>query len=240
MFAGDILRGVALSLNCPLAHESSFRSFSSPETSTPLGPAGFCGQPLLVAHARQWTPKQPAARRLRSELRGLGTTLVLLTPVRIFCLEPVRAFGEPDGTEPQIDREAFQALFQPAQRCGTSPLSDSRSEHGVLHIALLNPSAQLVWSHSVEAELPPAEALIEALSGARRRLQQSSGRTFAVTRAELVASLVGAFSMTFGDACRPSSPLSTPIPPSTIPASIAPAESEFRARSGGRKPPALS
>ncbi|HVZ31361.1 MAG TPA: hypothetical protein VG963_02990, partial [Polyangiaceae bacterium] len=101
-------------------------------------------------------------------------------------------------------------------------------------------SAQLVWSHSVEPELPPAEALIEALSGARRRLQQSSGRTFAVTRGELVASLLGAFSMTFGDASRPSGPLSTPVPPSVVPPSAAPVESEFRARGAGGKPPVLS
>jgi hypothetical protein len=151
-------------------------------------------------------------------------------------VEPVRAFGEPDGAEPQIDREAFEALFRPAQRHDTISLSDSRSEHGVLRIAIFNPSAQLVWSHSVEPELPPAEALIEALSGARRRLQQSSGRTFAVTRGELVASLVAAFSMTFGDACRPSGPLSTPAPPSTTP----PAESELRRRAATGKPPALS
>jgi hypothetical protein len=180
----------------------------SPFPPRALGPSAFHGRPLVVCCAERWAPpNERALRRLRSELRGLGAALVVLLPDRISCLGPNE---ESFGLESELacDRAAFEALFRP------------RPDHGIrpeLALLILNPSGDVVWSHTPEPDpnLQYSEALIEALSGARRRLQQSAGRSFAVTRRELVTSLIGAFAMTFGDACRPS----TPAPPATEPPS---------------------
>jgi xanthine dehydrogenase YagT iron-sulfur-binding subunit len=176
-------------------------------SSSLLGPAGFHGRPLVVLCAEDWTrPSGVELRRLRSELRGLGAALVLVVTDQVLCLEPD---AETDVAEPSCDRAAFEALFRsPRQR----PVTSSE-----LRLAILGTGGDVVWLHTVEPGPSPAAALIDALSGARRRLQQSVGRTFAVTRRELITSLIGAFAMTFGDACRPSAPASTPLPPSSAP-----------------------
>jgi hypothetical protein len=176
-----------------------------------LSPAALHGRPLVVCCADHWVPpSERTLRRLRSELRGLGTALVVLLPDEISCLGPDEE-SSGSASELACDRAAFEALFR------------SRPGHGIwpaLALLILNPSGDVVWSHTPELDpsLQHGEALIEALSGARRRLQQSAGRSFAVTRQELVTSLIGAFAMTFGDARRPSAPPSTPAPPATEPA----------------------
>jgi hypothetical protein len=167
-----------------------------------LDPAAFHGAPLIVCCADHWEPvTERAQQRLRSELRGLGVALVLLLPDRILCLKPDE---ECSGSESEVtcDRAAFEALW----KLGPGPCIWPS-----LGFLILNASGDVVWSHlpEPEPELQHSEALIEALSGAARRLQQSAGRSFAVTPPELLTSLMGAFAMTFGDPSRPSAPPST-------------------------------
>lgn len=188
----------------------------SSKTALPLGPAGFGGQPLIVAFVDAWPelPERDVAR-LRAELRAVSTALVVIAPERIFAFRPDTAV-DPRVKEPLCDREAFESLRgAPSSRRRLQP-------EGGLTLLLLNPSGSVCWSLHTVALVEVGAALIDALASARRRLLNSSG-SFGISRRDLVGSLVSAFATTFGEVARSSAPPPSSLRPSSLmPASVLP------------------
>lgn len=156
------------------------------------GPQAFRGQTLVVALVTSWSPPTESELvRLRSELRCLSTVLVLIGPEQLACFQPndTRRPGQP--TAP-CERQDFDALLGPRVRAG----------HGTnrhqLRLVIVNPSGAIAWSHDGQAVAPTIESLIAALSQARRHLLAGPGRTYGITRSDLMASLTSAFATTFG------------------------------------------
>ena len=155
------------------------------------GPRAFRGQPLVVGLVPTWSPPTESELvRLRSELRCLSTALVLIGPEQLACFQPNDTRGPGQATVP-CERREFDALLGPRARAG----------HGTnrrqMRILIVNANGAIAWSHEGQAEAPFA-ALIAALSQARRHLLAGPGRTYGITRSELMASLSSAFAMTFG------------------------------------------
>ena len=156
------------------------------------GPAAFRGQTLVVAFVSDWsTPSERELVRLRSELRCLSTSLVLMGPEQLRCFQPddTRRPGAPSS---RCEREDFDALLAPRSRPG------QHLKHGVLRLVIVNPNGAIAWSHDGQATGSVVPELISALSHARRHLLLLAGRTYGITRPELMASLTGAFAATFG------------------------------------------
>jgi hypothetical protein len=156
------------------------------------GPAAFRGQTLIVAFVSDWsTPSERELVRLRSELRCLSTSLVLMGPEQLRCFQPddTRRPGAPPS---RCEREDFDTLLAPRSRPGQN------LKHGVLRLVIVNPNGAIAWSHDGQATGSVVPELISALSHARRHLLLLAGRTYGITRPELMASLTGAFSATFG------------------------------------------
>ena len=156
------------------------------------GPAAFRGQTLIVAFVSDWsTPSERELVRLRSELRCLSTSLVLMGPEQLRCFQPDdtrRPGAPPSGCE----REDFDALLAPRSRPG------QLLKHGVLRLVIVNPNGAISWSHDGQARGSVVPELIAALEHARRHLLLLAGRTYGITRPQLMESLTGAFSATFG------------------------------------------
>lgn len=154
------------------------------------GPPAFRGQTLIVGLVTIW----PAAAeselvRLRSELRCLSTALVLIGPEQLACFQPNDT--RPGQPAAACERGDFDALLGPRARKG------QRANRRQLRLVIVNPNGAIAWSHEGQTEAPFA-ALIAALSQARRHLLAGTGRTYGITRSELMASLSSAFAMTFG------------------------------------------
>ena len=157
------------------------------------GPLAFRGQILVVGLVTNWlAPAEMELVRLRSELRCLSTALVLMGPEQLACFQPndTRSPGSP---ETPCNREDFDALLAPRSRPG--PLQARAS----LRLVIVNPSGASAWSHDGPAPPRLVPELIAALSQARRQLLVGAGRTYGITRPELMASLTGAFAATFGN-----------------------------------------
>jgi hypothetical protein len=138
-----------------------------------------------------WSPPTESELvRLRSELRCLSTALVLMGPEQLACFQPndTRRTGTPATA---CERRDFDALLGPR----------ASGSHGTtrpqLRLVVVNQNGAIAWSHAGHAEAPIA-ALIAALSQARRHLLAGPGRTYGITRSELMASLTSAFASTFG------------------------------------------
>lgn len=156
------------------------------------GPAAFRGQILLVALVSNWSPpSQSELARLRSELRCLSTALVLMGPEQLACIQAndTRRPGPPAAP---CERKDFDALLGPRPREGHAPSGQQ------LRLVIVNPNGAVAWSHDGPAPGSPSAALIAALSQARRHLLAGPGRTYGITRSELMASLTSAFATTFG------------------------------------------
>lgn len=157
------------------------------------GPLAFRGQTLIVGLVTNWSaPTETEAVRLRSELRCVSSALVLMGPAQITCFQPndTRAPGKPATP---CDRSDFDALLAPRSRPGQLPKRD------LLRLVIVNPNGGIAWSHDGQAPPRLVPWLIAALSQARRYLLAGAGRTYGITRPELMASLTSAFAATFGN-----------------------------------------
>jgi hypothetical protein len=158
------------------------------------GPPSFRGQILIVGLITKWSePKESEIARLRSELRCLSSVLVLMGPEQLACFQANDTRGS-GKLEAPCDRADFEALLGPRTRPGQPPKGD------LLRLAIVNPTGAIAWSHDGHAAPRlVVPSLIAALSQARRHLMTSAGRTYGITRSELMASLTSAFATTFGN-----------------------------------------
>jgi hypothetical protein len=163
---------------------------------------------LIVGLVPIWSPPtESESVRLRSELRCLSSALVLVGPEQVACFQPsdTRRPGQPAVP---CERQDFDALLGPhARGRGTRRHS--------LRLVIVNPNGAIAWSHEGQALARPVAALIAALSQARRHLLAGPGRTYGITRSELMASLTSAFASTFGSDC-PLGSLTRPAEPRQI------------------------
>jgi hypothetical protein len=146
---------------------------------------------LIVGLVTTWSPPTESELvRLRSELRSLSTALVLIGPEQLACFQPndTRRPGQPAAP---CERRDFDALLGPRARAGHG----TNRQH--MRLVIVNPNGAIAWSHDGQEEAPFA-SLIDALSQARRHLLAGPGRTYGITRSDLMASLSSAFAMTFG------------------------------------------
>jgi hypothetical protein len=163
---------------------------------------------LIVGLVTTWSnPTELELVRLRSELRCLSSALVLIGPEQLACFQP-NDTGRPGQAGPACERGDFDALLGPRVRAG------QRAKRHQLRLVIVNPNGGIAWSHDGQTEAPFA-ALIAALSQARRHLLAGTGRTYGITRSELMASLSSAFAMTFGSD-RPLGSLSRAAEPQDI------------------------
>jgi hypothetical protein len=146
---------------------------------------------LIVGLITTWSaPTESELVRLRSELRCLSSALVLIGPEQLACFQP-NDTRRPSKPEAPCERADFEALLGPRVRAG------QRANRRQLRLVIVNPNGAIAWSHEGQTEAP-FPALIAALSQARRHLLVGAGRTYGITRSELMASLSSAFAMTFG------------------------------------------
>jgi hypothetical protein len=141
----------------------------------------------------KWSePKESEIARLRSELRSLSSVLVLMGPEQLACFHANDTRGP--GKVEACERADFEALLGPRTRPGQPPQGDR------LRLAIVNPNGAVAWSHDGHAAPRlVVPSLIAALSQARRHLLADAGRTYGITRPELMASLTSAFAATFGN-----------------------------------------
>jgi hypothetical protein len=147
---------------------------------------------LIVALVSTWSaPSESELARLRSELRCLSTALVLMGPERLACIQAndTRRPGQPPAP---CERKDFEALLGPRPRAGQG------TNRHQLRVVIVNENGAVAWSHDGQMHGSPIPALIAALSQARRHLLAGPGRTYGITRPELMASLNCAFTTTFG------------------------------------------
>jgi hypothetical protein len=156
------------------------------------GPSAYRGQILIVAFISNWSdPSQRQLARLRSELRCVSSSLVLMGPTQMLCLQPDDSYPRAATREP-CQREDFDALLAPPSR------GDDVAQRPRLRVVLVNPSGAIAWSHEGRVIEQPILTMIDALSQARRHLLDGPGRIYGITRQELVGSLTNAFAAHFG------------------------------------------
>ena len=154
------------------------------------------GQPLVIAFAEALRLSEtPILERIRSELRGLGAALVLVTSTRLFCFRPDDEL-DLQGTNIDVDAKLVDSL---RTACGLHP-----SLAHELCLVVLAADGHVAARHSFPASDELA-ALARALSIAGRESLESP--SFTLSRREVVlASLVGAFALLAADACRGAAP----------------------------------
>ncbi len=167
------------------------------------GPSSYRGQILIVAFISNWSdPDDRQLARLRSELRCVSSCLVLMGPTQLLCFQPDDSYPRArSATREPCQREDFDALLAPLSQRGLSQRGarrDDVAQQPRLRVVLVNPSGAIAWSHEGRAIEQPVQALIDALSQARRHLLDGPGRIYGITRQELVGSLTTAFASHFG------------------------------------------
>lgn len=145
-----------------------------------------------MAYVSNWSePSDLELTRLRAELRCLSTCLVLMGPTQLLCCQPDDNHPRAARRQP-AQREDFDSLLAPLSR------RDDVAVRPMLRLVLVNPSGAIAWSQDGKAIEQPVLALIDALAQARRHLLAGPGRTYGITRQELVGSLTTAFASRFG------------------------------------------
>jgi xanthine dehydrogenase YagT iron-sulfur-binding subunit len=185
------------------------------QRSRPLKPADFFGEPLVLALARSWRP--PTAEvlvRLRAELRGLGASLLFISPAHVVCLRPDDEIEltEGDGqVEARVDRASFEGLVPDRARSRRSPA------RAALTLVVLDADGRASWHGGADRCESPMATLASGLSAASRELtRRREGASHGVTRRELLGSLAAALAMALGDACAPRTEAPAPAHPQPI------------------------
>ncbi len=154
------------------------------------------GQPLVLAFAEELRLREsPTLEQIRSELRGLGAALLLVTQTGVFCFRPDDEL-DIQGTNSDVDPRTVDSL---RTACGLPP-----SLTHELSLVLVVGDGHVVARHSFPAPDELA-ALARALSVAGR--EALAAQPFILSRREIVlASLLGAFALLAADGCRGTPP----------------------------------
>jgi hypothetical protein len=151
----------------------------------PLTLRALCGRPIVVARAEgTWTPSAESAaavEAIRTELRGLGATLVVRSGDDAWCLRP-------DG-----DLERFT---------DAGDLAAIDEETGSAALVVLDADGTVRFSRTLGPRTRLTSTLVEALRTAARSVGVDRGAPFGMSRRDwLLASLVSSFAAVFFDAC---------------------------------------
>jgi hypothetical protein len=161
----------------------------------------FRGQTLVLALAQSWRDTCPETlTRLRAELRGLDAALLLVSPDELCVFRP----GDALQARMEVGKASKSALERLMQAHGVEERALSA---GAITLVIVDGGGAVRWSETVKAVEQPLDALLEAISGAVRRLQARRPSPLGSSRRDLVlASLVVSFAVIFGSGYRPPRP----------------------------------
>lgn len=182
-----------------------FEEFEVPRTRLPALP----GQPVVVGLAESWAELGEAElERLQAQLEPLGAALVLISSRELVCVRP-KEMGDSIVRSSRVRRLWPSGLGPwhraPAVNAASSPGCVNTRRSG-LTLALIDEQGIVRWLQRSTQSAETLELLQVALAQTRRQLRQrlrlASGAgapaSLGFSRAELAASLLSAFTGTFG------------------------------------------
>jgi xanthine dehydrogenase YagT iron-sulfur-binding subunit len=166
----------------PLAREGSI----APDVALPgaLTLSGLRGRPVVLAFVESWSLEREAPAdvdALRAHLRGLGTSLVVVSPGGAWCVRPdddVEAVAGPGEVDAARVARRFGASFD----AGTAPAVLVLDEDGVVRFARAHPALDGGVARGLAAALDAA---------AQARPPRREG-ALAMTRREWLVTSLGA------------------------------------------------